>query len=94
MFTLGYKTRIMAVLSWYLYTSLILRNTWLYFILDRYFYYLLFAAMVLPLDERFSIAQTSRGEEGRRAKPLVISPGTVRLLKGRPECFIGWYLSS
>ena len=78
LFTLGYKTRIMAVLSWYLYTSLILRNTWLYFILDRYFYYLLFAAMFLPLDERFSLAQKSRGVEGTRKQPLVVSPGTVR----------------
>jgi len=79
LFTLGYKTRIMAVLSWYLYTSLILRNTWLYFILDRYFYYLLFAAMFLPLDERFSLAQKSRGVEGTIKHPLVVSPGTVRL---------------
>jgi hypothetical protein len=80
LFTLGYQTRIMAILSWYLYTSLILRNTWLYFILDRYFYYLLFGAMFLPLDERFSLAQRSRGVQGRNKKTLVVSPGTVSLL--------------
>jgi hypothetical protein len=73
LFTLGYRTRIMAILSWYLYTSLILRNTWLYFILDRYFYYLLFAAMFLPLDERFSLAQKSRGVEGARKQRLSVS---------------------
>lgn len=59
-FTIGYQTRLMAIASWYLYTSLILRNTWLYFILDRYFYYLLFYAMFLPLDERRSISATNR----------------------------------
>jgi hypothetical protein len=77
LFTLGFQTRIMAILSWYLYTSLILRNTWLYFILDRYIYYLLFATMFLPLDERWSIAQKYRGSEGTRKQPLVVSPATV-----------------
>jgi len=33
-----------------MYTSLILRCTWLYFILDRYLYYLLFYSIFLPLD--------------------------------------------
>lgn len=59
LFAIGYQTRLMSVLSWYLYTSLILRNTWLYFILDRYFYYLLFYAMFLPLDERWSVSKKS-----------------------------------
>ena len=49
-FTIGYETRISSVLSWFLYMSLTLRNTWLNFILDRYFHYLLFYAMFLPLD--------------------------------------------
>ena len=92
LFTLGYRTRIMAILSWYLYTSLILRNTWLYFILDRYFYYLLFAAMFLPLDERFSLAQKSRGVEGARKQPLVVSPGTVRFALWSIECM--WWIAT
>jgi len=33
-----------------MYTSLILRCTWLYFILYRYLYYLLFYSIFLPLD--------------------------------------------
>lgn len=78
LFTIGYQTRIMAIFSWYLYTSLILRNIWLYFILDRYFYYLLFAAMFLPLEERWSLSEYFR----RSTKPankhyLVVSPATV-----------------
>mmetsp|Transcript_35732 Transcript_35732/g.40828 ORF Transcript_35732/g.40828 Transcript_35732/m.40828 type:complete len:246 (+) Transcript_35732:177-914(+) len=40
-----------------MYTSLILRCTWLYFILDRYFYYLLFYAMFLPLSQKLSVDQ-------------------------------------
>jgi hypothetical protein len=77
LFTIGYQTRLMAVLSWYLYTSLILRNTWLYFILDRYFYYLLFYAMFLPLDERWSVTQFLRGNPPN-PQPIVVNPATVR----------------
>eukprot|EP00566_Odontella_aurita_P006548 CAMPEP_0113533052 /NCGR_PEP_ID=MMETSP0015_2-20120614/4390_1 /TAXON_ID=2838 /ORGANISM="Odontella" /LENGTH=597 /DNA_ID=CAMNT_0000432061 /DNA_START=168 /DNA_END=1961 /DNA_ORIENTATION=- /assembly_acc=CAM_ASM_000160 len=44
----GYRTRCAAIVSWALYLSLTLRNTWLAFILDRYFHYLLFYAMFLP----------------------------------------------
>eukprot|EP00429_Kryptoperidinium_foliaceum_P009852 CAMPEP_0176004268 /NCGR_PEP_ID=MMETSP0120_2-20121206/1603_1 /TAXON_ID=160619 /ORGANISM="Kryptoperidinium foliaceum, Strain CCMP 1326" /LENGTH=460 /DNA_ID=CAMNT_0017336939 /DNA_START=302 /DNA_END=1684 /DNA_ORIENTATION=+ len=76
LFTVGYQTRVMSILSWYMYTSLILRNTWLYFILDRYFYYLLFLAMFLPLDERWSAA--ARGQKPK-ARPLVVNPATIGL---------------
>ncbi len=76
LFTVGYQTRVMAVVSWYMYTSLILRNTWLYFILDRYFYYLLFYAMFLPLDEKWSVAERIRGKPSK-SHPLVVSPATV-----------------
>ena len=77
LFTIGYKTRVMAVVSWYMYTSLILRNTWLYFILDRYFYYLLFYAMFLPLDEKWSVEKKLVGQASK-PHPLVINPATVR----------------
>lgn len=45
---IGYKPQSCAFLSWFLYLSLTLRNTWLAFILDRYFHYLLFYASFLP----------------------------------------------
>jgi len=56
-FTIGYYTKVTSILSFYMYTSLILRCTWLYFILDRYFYYLLFYAMFLPLSQKLSVDQ-------------------------------------
>ena len=76
-FTIGYKTKTMSVLSWYMYTALILRNTWLYFILDRYFYYLLFYAMFLPLDEYWSVTSSSSKASSR--KGLFWSPATIAL---------------
>lgn len=76
--TVGYKTRIMSVISWYMYTSLILRCTWLYFILDRYFYYLLFLSMFLPMDERWSISRPMNKSETSR---LIVNPATVSYLQ-------------
>lgn len=78
LFTVGYKTKVMSVISWYMYTSLILRCTWLYFILDRYFYYLLFLSMFLPLDERWSLKARF---SSRTPSRLIVNPATVR-------CFI------
>ena len=46
--------RLCARLSWFLYLSLTLRNTWLNFILDRYFHYMLFYLMFLPIHENWS----------------------------------------
>jgi hypothetical protein len=81
LFTIGYQTRIMAILSWYLYTSLILRNTWLYFILDRYFYYLLFYTMFLPLDRYWSVSgRKPRGTNIENLhKGIFVNPATVAL---------------
>ena len=79
LFTIGYQTRITSILSWYLYTSLILRNTWLYFILDRYFYYLLFLSMFLPLDERWSLSNRLLGKKSPPKYGILISPATVGL---------------
>ena len=53
--TLGYKTRIVSIFSWYLYLSITLRNTWLNFILDRYFHYMLFYSIFLPTASCWSI---------------------------------------
>jgi hypothetical protein len=78
LFTLGYQTRLMAIASWYLYTSLILRNTWLYFILDRYFYHLLFYSMFLPLDEKWSLSNRYKKVPH---KGIIVNPATVR------DCF-------
>lgn len=47
-FTVGYRAQMSAFLSWFLYLSLTLRNTWLSFILDRYYHHLLFYASFLP----------------------------------------------
>lgn len=82
---IGYHTKIAAILSFYMYTSLILRNTWLYFILDRYFYYLLFYSMFLPLDERWSLAAATKSQHvGATAtkstrKNVYVNPATVAL---------------
>lgn len=54
-FTLGYKTKISSILCWFLYLSLTLRNTWLAFILDRYFHFLLFYSIFLPLSNVWSL---------------------------------------
>ncbi len=51
----GYKTHMASVLSWFLYLSLTLRNTWLNFILDRYFHYMLFYSMFLPISSCWSV---------------------------------------
>ena len=56
---IGYYSRFMAIASWVLYLSLTLRNTWLNFILDRYFHYLLFYAMFLPLDLCWAVTSKS-----------------------------------
>ncbi|KAL3804895.1 hypothetical protein HJC23_006667 [Cyclotella cryptica] len=55
MFLVGYKTKIASIGSWFLYFSLTLRNTWLNFILDRYFHYLLFYSMFFPLDRKWAV---------------------------------------
>ena len=83
-FAIGYHTRLAAVMSFYMYTSLILRNTWLYFILDRYFYYLLFYSIFLPLDEMWSLdALVASGRATKRRLPrtntIVVNPATVAL---------------
>ena len=72
LFTLGYWTRITSCVSWYLYFSLTLRNTWMNYILDRYFHHLLFLSMLLPLERK----KTSTKEAGE-SENLVLSPATI-----------------
>lgn len=86
-FAVGYRTRIAAILSFYMYTSLILRNTWLYFILDRYFYYLLFYSIFLPLNEYWSLdasgkknkTQSDTQVTKKRASTIFVNPATIAL---------------
>ena len=80
LFTIGYHARASAVLSWYMYLSLTLRNTWMNYILDRYFHYLLFLSMFLPIGEHYRLLRRS-SSTGERSAPandcLVVSPATV-----------------
>ena len=82
-FTIGHQTRLAAILSFYMYTSLILRNTWLYFILDQYFYYLLFYSIFLPLDERWSVAaaisKKSPTTDNTKNNGVFVNPATMAL---------------
>ena len=84
-FTLGYgygqkTTKLMSILSFYMYTSLILRCTWLYFILDRYFYYLLFYSMFLPLNEKWSINNNNNNNKNNdKCGKLFVNPATVAI---------------
>lgn len=57
---IGYKAQLCAFLSWSLYFSLTLRNTWLAFILDRYFHYLLFYASMLPIGHTYVLWNPSK----------------------------------
>jgi len=68
---IGYKTRIVTMLSWFLYLSLTLRNTWLNFILDRYFHYLLFYAMFLPTSNVWSMDCRREVKENKRNETIV-----------------------
>ena len=74
---IGVQARLMAISSWFLYFSLTLRNTWLNFILDRYFHYLLFYAMLLPLDQCWAVARSKHPSSS--SSPLVLSWATMAL---------------
>mmetsp|Transcript_34474 Transcript_34474/g.50570 ORF Transcript_34474/g.50570 Transcript_34474/m.50570 type:complete len:404 (+) Transcript_34474:61-1272(+) len=68
--SIGYYTRLSSIASWLLYLSLTLRNTWLNFILDRYFHYLLFYSMFLPsLDEVWSVNAYLRQRNQQQPSP-------------------------
>lgn len=71
-FTLGVQTQVTSIVTWYLYFSLTLRNTWMSYILDRYFHYLLFLSMFLPLNGSSSGLTT-------RNLGWFVSPSTIAL---------------
>jgi len=79
----GYRTRLVCCLSWYLYLSITLRNTWLNFILDRYFHYMLFYAMFLPTANVLSVDSLLRKkmhhESGRfyGSDQVIVSLATI-----------------
>jgi hypothetical protein len=73
MHTLGIQTKVSSILSWYLYLSLTLRNTWMSYILDRYFHYMLFYSMFLPLGERWTLFSAKIPKK----HGLIISPATI-----------------
>jgi hypothetical protein len=74
LYTAGYRTKVTSILSWYLYLSLTLRNTWMSYILDRYYHYLLFYSMFLPLGERWTLFPKREQEQ---KQGMVISPATI-----------------
>jgi len=88
--TMGLYTKIMSVVSWYLYLSLTLRNTWMNYILDRYFHYLLFLSMLLPLDAAYA-ARSSKSKPPHHDNNHTIvigwyvSPATIAL-----KCLVVW----
>jgi hypothetical protein len=79
MFTWGLYTPYTTAASWFLYTSLTLRNTWLNYILDRYFHYLLFLAMSLPLQPVPPQPRQQQGSRGPSLSWVVVSPATIAL---------------
>ncbi|KAL7545273.1 hypothetical protein ACHAWF_008620 [Thalassiosira exigua] len=79
MLTAGYRTRIASMGSWFLYLSLTLRNTWLNFILDRYFHHLLFYSMFLPLDRKWAVDSRKRKEDENDRSHTFVSPATIAL---------------
>jgi len=74
LFTIGQYTKFASVVSWYLYLSLTLRNTWMNYILDRYFHYLLFLSMFLPLDHKWAMSP-----HPVRRSSVCVCPATIAL---------------
>ena len=79
LFTLGIRPRWTAFLSWFLYFSLTLRNTWMNYILDRYFHYLLLHAIFLPLSGKRQHPTTTRQTSLDQEAEWVLSPATVSI---------------
>ncbi|KAL7538891.1 hypothetical protein ACHAXR_008869 [Thalassiosira sp. AJA248-18] len=78
MLVVGYQTKVASIGSWILYLSLTLRNTWLNFILDRYFHHLLFYSMFLPLDGAWAIDAKRKKKDDKSSKTFV-TPATIAL---------------
>mmetsp|Transcript_13917 Transcript_13917/g.29374 ORF Transcript_13917/g.29374 Transcript_13917/m.29374 type:complete len:508 (+) Transcript_13917:315-1838(+) len=78
MLIVGYRTKVASIASWFLYLSLTLRNTWLNFILDRYFHYLLFYSMFLPLDGMWAI-DSKVNSKNKSSTDTFVTPATIAL---------------
>ena len=82
---IGYMTGVSSVLSWFMYLSLTLRNTWLNFILDRYFHYMLFYSMFLPISSCWSVDSYTKNrnvndkEKNSLENDTVVSLATIAL---------------
>ncbi|KAL7580711.1 hypothetical protein ACA910_000996 [Epithemia clementina (nom. ined.)] len=84
LFTFGYQPRLMAFLSWFFYFSLTLRNTWLNYILDRYFHYLLLHAIFLPTGGRHQGGKSNPNnntgtKQSEQTSEWVLSPATISI---------------
>ena len=75
----GYRSRIVAGLSWVLFVSLINRNLLVTDGGDQIASYLLFIAMCLPLGETFSVDRR-RLRSAPQLSPTVFSAGTIMLV--------------
>jgi uncharacterized membrane protein YphA (DoxX/SURF4 family) len=79
---IGCHTRVAAIVSWFLYNSLTLRNVWLSYIADRYFHVLLLYCAALPCGRRWSadaeeerLAAASGGAGSRKSRRRSSSGG-------------------
>lgn len=81
LFTSGFKPKWTALLSWYLYFSLTLRNTWMNYILDRYFHYLLLHAIFLPTSKKWTMSsqKTTAAREHKEQRNWIVSPATISI---------------
>jgi hypothetical protein len=70
-----------------MYLSLTLRNTWLNFILDRYFHYMLFYSMFLPTHKIWSLDEVKKKnhQEKHHTNETVVSLATIAI-----KCQIFW----
>ena len=93
--TLGfYGSNTLCFISWYLYFTLTLRNTWLSYILDRYIHYLLFLSIFLPHYECYSIHSYLRSLRQRKnrntAKTVSSTPAAAAVVEVAAS---DWYIS-
>ena len=80
LFTLGVQPTLTALLSWYFYFSLTLRNTWMNYILDRYFHHLLLHAIFLPIGKKWCLFGGGRNQRNNKEyDDWILSPATISI---------------
>jgi Vitamin K-dependent gamma-carboxylase len=90
-FTLGYRTRLCAVASWFLVMSMQVRSGMVLHGGDDLFRVLLFWCMFVPLSGRFSLDRTLNPDA--RPLPLAhLSPGSLALIF--QVCAMYWYTAA